>query len=74
MFSGAGAISLGSPLVATTSEGNLLLVGVLSSVSDTLSFADVGAKRAWILATSGNFFSSLLLSSLELSDTTIYEP
>ena len=60
---------LGAPLVATTSEGRTMLVGVLSSdataggvsdtpggVSDTpraLRFADVGAARAWILAASG---------------------
>ena len=53
---------LGAPLVATTSEGRTMLVGVLSSdataggVSDTplaLRFADVGAAHAWILAASG---------------------
>jgi len=58
---GAGAM-LGAPLVATTTEGRQLLVGVLSSdvttggVLDTpasLRFADVAAKRAWILAASG---------------------
>ena len=57
---------LGAPLVATTSEGRTMLVGVLSSdvprdetaggVSDTplaLRFADVGAAHAWILSASG---------------------
>ena len=62
---GTGAM-LGAPLVATTSEGLQLLVGVLSSdaprdetaggVLDThasLHFADVGVARGWILAASG---------------------
>lgn len=63
---GAGAM-LGAPLVATTSEGRQLLVGVLSSDAPrdettegvlntpvSLRFADVGAARGWILAASGN--------------------
>jgi hypothetical protein len=62
----AGSAMLGAPLVATTSEGNMLLVGVLfsdvlrdattGSVLDTptsLRFADVQSARAWILAASG---------------------
>jgi hypothetical protein len=50
----------GAPLVATTSEGRQLLVGVLKDettegVLDTASvrFADVEKARAWILAASG---------------------
>ena len=63
---GAGAM-LGAPLVATTSEGRQLLVGVLSSDAPqdettggvlkppvSLRFADVGAAHGWILAASGN--------------------
>jgi len=70
---------LGTPLVATTSEGRQLLVGVMSSSSDalrdetaggvldtpsSLRFVDVETARAWILAASGP--PSLSLSSLSL--------